>query len=171
MATLGGNYKIFGMRTMQEWLDAYGVSHQNPTNKTIHWWCVPTIFFSIIGLLSLIPIPLFDVATEGWAPYVHLGTVLILFGIFFFARLSLPITIGMMVVSAIILYAVKWVNINLADLSLFIYLGLFVAAWIVQFIGHKIEGQKPSFIDDLKFLLIGPAWLLHFIYKKLGISY
>ena len=47
---------------------------------------------------------------------------------------------------------------------------IFTLAWIGQFIGHKIEGQKPSFFEDFKFLLIGPAWLLSFIYKKLGVS-
>ena len=44
-------------------------------------------------------------------------------------------------------------------------------AWIGQFIGHKIEGEKPSFFDDLKFLLIGPAWLMSFILSKMGVKY
>jgi len=48
---------------------------------------------------------------------------------------------------------------------------IFVLAWIGQFIGHKIEGKKPSFFEDVKFLLIGPIWLLHFICKKIGIRY
>jgi len=48
---------------------------------------------------------------------------------------------------------------------------VFVIAWIGQFIGHKIEGKKPSFLDDLRFLLIGPIWLLHFILKKASIRY
>jgi uncharacterized membrane protein YGL010W len=52
-----------------------------------------------------------------------------------------------------------------------IFLGLFVLAWIGQFIGHQIEGHKPSFLKDVVFLLIGPAWLMHFIYKKLDIAY
>jgi len=52
-----------------------------------------------------------------------------------------------------------------------IALGIFIIAWIGQFIGHKIEGLKPSFFEDLKFLLIGPAWLISFIYQKLGIKY
>jgi hypothetical protein len=26
-------------------------------------------------------------------------------------------------------------------------------------------------LDDVKFLLIGPIWLLHFIFKKAGIPY
>ena len=47
----------------------------------------------------------------------------------------------------------------------------FIVAWIGQFYGHSVEGKKPSFLKDLQFLLIGPAWLMHFIYKKLGISY
>ena len=54
---------------------------------------------------------------------------------------------------------------------LYLYIGVFVVAWIGQFIGHKIEGQKPSFFQDLQFLLIGPAWLLSFIYKKIGVKY
>ena len=48
---------------------------------------------------------------------------------------------------------------------------IFVLAWIVQFYGHKIEGAKPSFLEDLQFLMIGPAWLMSFIYKKLGVAY
>ncbi len=48
---------------------------------------------------------------------------------------------------------------------------VFVVAWIGQFIGHKIEGKKPSFLQDLQFLLIGPVWLLGFIYRNLGIRY
>ena len=51
-----------------------------------------------------------------------------------------------------------------------VYIAIFVGAWIGQFIGHKIE-DKPSFFEDLQFLLIGPAWLLSFIYKKIGIKY
>ena len=54
---------------------------------------------------------------------------------------------------------------------LIVSLTMFFIAWILQFIGHKIEGKKPSFIKDIQFLLIGPAWLLGFIYKKIGIKF
>ena len=74
--------------TMQQWFDAYGESHQNPTNKTIHWICVPLIFFSLIGLLSLIPVPFFTRHVDaGFRPYLHIGTLVILFGLVFFIRL------------------------------------------------------------------------------------
>lgn len=157
---------------MQQWFDAYGESHQNATNKAVHWICVPVIFFSIIGLLSLVPL---GGATTGLSPkvipYEHLGTLGIVFGLLFFLRLSLPIAVGMTLVSMAILYGVKLVNEGAGENALWIYLVLFVVAWIGQFIGHKVEGKKPSFLEDLQFLLIGPAWLLHFIYRKIGISY
>lgn len=159
------------MRSMQQWFDDYGVSHQNPTNKTIHWICVPLIFFSIIGLLAAIPSDfLSNVFPPSIAPFIHFGTVLILFGIFFFVRLSISISIGMLLVSfAMIVGQYGVAQLNLAPLWL-INLVIFVLAWIGQFIGHNIEGEKPSFFQDLQFLLIGPAWLLHFIYRKLGIT-
>lgn len=160
------------MTTMQDWLDAYGVSHKNKTNKTIHWICVPLIFYSILGILSLVP---FDFAKgffpENIQPFIHLGTLLVLFGIFFFLRLSIPIALGMVIVSFIMLYLVKFTYLKFDSDAWKFFVFVFVASWIGQFIGHKIEGAKPSFFDDLKFLLIGPAWLLHFIYRKLGIGY
>ncbi|MCH2199665.1 MAG: DUF962 domain-containing protein [Flavobacteriales bacterium] len=159
------------MPTMQEWLDAYGESHTNPTNKLFHWLCVPTIFVTLLGLLSLIPFSIPALEGTEWEPYIHFGTVLIIVGIVFYVRLSTVMTLGMLAVSALSLYMVKLVNSSFAENAWMVFLGGFAIAWVGQFIGHKIEGAKPSFLDDLKFLLIGPAWLLSFIFRKLGISY
>lgn len=159
------------MKSIQTWFDEYGVSHQNSTNKLIHWICVPLIFFSIIGLLSAIPSSfLKELFPTTWSPYVHFGTVLILFGLLFYIRLSIAMAIGILLFSLLCLQSIVW--INTAGLSvLYTSLIIFTAAWIGQFIGHKIEGAKPSFLEDLKFLMIGPAWLMGFIYKKIGIPY
>ena len=159
------------MPTMQQWLDAYGVSHQNPTNKLIHWICVPLIFYSIIGLLASIPAAfLKDQFPIAMQPYVHWGTVLVVLGLVFYFVHSITILIGIALFSFFCLYLVtifQKLSLPLWASSLLI----FVAAWIGQFYGHKIEGKKPSFFQDLQFLLIGPAWLLHFIYKKVGLKY
>ena len=78
----------------------------------------------------------------------------------------------MFLISAIQLSLIYYLEqILLVPMLLYIYIGIFIVAWIGQFIGHKIEGKKPSFFEDLQFLLIGPAWLLSFIYKKSGIKY
>lgn len=160
------------MKTMQNWLDAYGVSHQNKTNKTVHWICVPLIFYSILGILSLVPFGFAkDLFSENVQPFIHLGTLLAIFGVFFFLRLSVPIALGMMVVSFIMLWLVNLTYLQFGANAWMFFVFVFVVSWIGQFIGHKIEGAKPSFFDDLKFLLIGPAWLLHFIYRKVGIGY
>ena len=77
----------------------------------------------------------------------------------------------MALVSLAILLLVDLVNQNFENSHACIYIVTFVVAWIGQFIGHMIEGAKPSFFDDLKFLLIGPGWLLSFIFQKVGIRY
>ena len=158
------------MNNIQKWLDAYGASHQNKTNKMIHWICVPLIMFSLLGILSLVKftIPFFS------SYYcINIAHILILFSITFYFRLSIPITIGMIIYSILNLYIINQFELLYTSKStlLIIYISIFIGAWIGQFIGHKIEGQKPSFFEDLQFLLIGPAWLLSFIYNKVGIKY
>ncbi len=159
------------MKSIHTWLNEYGQSHQNPTNKLIHWICVPLIFFSIIALLAAIPAQgLKDLFPEAYSRYIHYGTVLIVLGLLFYLRLSLPMFLGIALFCALCLRGVIW--LNMAPLPLWLSaLSIFAAAWVGQFIGHNIEGKKPSFFKDLQFLLIGPAWLMGFIFKKLGIKY
>jgi uncharacterized membrane protein YGL010W len=46
---------------------------------------------------------------------------------------------------------------------------VFTLGWIGQFIGHYVEGRRPSFFRDLRFLLIGPLWVLAKLYAALGV--
>jgi len=89
----------------------------------------------------------------------------------YYVSLSIPLGFGMFLFGLLCLFLVRLINdANIAPLWM-ISLIIFVVAWIGQFYGHKVEGKKPSFLKDIQFLLIGPAWLMHFIYRKLGISY
>jgi len=134
-------------------LDRYGTHHRNPVNKAVHWVCVPLIVWSVAGLLwSATPV----------AAFVALGAAL-----GFYLWLSVPIALGMAVVLAAMLYILNW----LGDRTLVVSASVFVAAWIGQFIGHAIEGSRPSFADDLRSFLVAPAWLLAFVYRRLGIPY
>jgi len=156
------------MSRIQTFLDQYGESHQNGTNKLIHWICVPAIMFSLIGLLYSIPFPIERTLWTNW------GAVFLAIALIYYIKLSIPMFLGFLIISSLLLLGnnliFESVGFNAKYLAL-ISLGIFVAAWIGQFIGHKIEGKKPSFFQDLQFLLIGPAWLLHFIYRKIGIAY
>lgn len=153
------------MRSMQDWLDAYAVSHQNKTNKAIHFICVPLIVFSVVGLFMSIPNEMLKsltgISSDGIANWAVVTLIPIMF---FYLRLS--VKMALLILSFMVLCILGNLQISplmpLWQSSLIIFVG----AWIGQFYGHKLEGQKPSFLDDVKFLLIGPAWILDDIFFK-----
>lgn len=159
------------MRKIDQLLSEYGESHQNATNKTIHWICVPLIFLSLVGLVASIPATILQSILGEGNPYANWATVALVVAVVYYVSISIPLSIGMMLFAVFCLFVVNLiVQFNVAPLWI-ISLIIFVVAWIGQFYGHKVEGKKPSFFKDVQFLLIGPAWLIHFLYKKLGIPY
>ena len=153
------------MQTLQQLLDKYAESHQNKTNKIIHYFCVPAIFFSVIGLLMSIPSNLIQNLTGiSDSLYANWEVVALIPVLLFYIRLSLKMTfliLGFSILCILGNFQMK-VFVELWQVSVVI----FVIAWIIQFYGHKIEGKKPSFLDDIKFLMIGPAWILDDIFKS-----
>jgi uncharacterized membrane protein YGL010W len=141
------------MRKVDELFSRYAESHQNPTNKAIHWICVPLITWSVIALF--------------WSASPIAAYVLIALAIAFYVWLSPAIAVGMLAVTVVLVYPLTL----LGSYALTTAVVVFVVAWIGQFIGHRIEGRKPSFFEDIKFLLVGPAWLLGHVYRRLGIAY
>ena len=141
------------VRRIDALFDRYGESHRHPTNNAIHWVCVPLITWSLLALLW------------SWSPaaaYVLIGVAMV-----FYLTLSFTIAIGMLAVSAVMVYPLT----QLGAAVLPVAIAVFLIAWIGQFIGHRIEGKKPSFLEDVRFLLVGPAWLLGMVYRRLGIAY
>lgn len=161
-------------RPVDVYFDKYSESHQNHTNEIIHWICVPAIVFSLFGLIWAIPFPYLEFLGK-YNGYVNWASFLIAFAIYYYYKLSPVLSYFMLLLimffSAGIVSLEKMHN-TAGWLQMWqVCLGIFVISWIGQFIGHKIEGKKPSFFDDIKFLLIGPIWLLHFILKKAKIKY
>ncbi|CDG81273.1 Mpo1 family 2-hydroxy fatty acid dioxygenase [Janthinobacterium agaricidamnosum] len=141
-------------RTIDSLLLQYRENHANPTNELIHFVCVPAIVFALLGLLWSIH-PLLTLATSAAALY-------------YYYKLSKPFAAGMLLMALVMLGLLL---LSPPEIVLPLSLGIFVLAWIGQFIGHKIEGKKPSFFDDVRFLLIGPLFVLSFLYRRLRISY
>ena len=153
------------MKTIQQWLSEYGESHQNDTNKTIHWICVPLIFFSIVGLLYSIKLP-FEIG----GMQLNVAMIVMALTTIYYISLSRTLWIGLFLFALLCLWLCYLVEqANFMQLWLFSVI-VFALAWIGQFYGHKVEGKKPSFLKDIQFLMIGPAWLMSFVYKKLGIG-
>lgn len=157
------------MRKIDLLFAEYAESHRNSTNKLIHWICVPLIFWTILGFISLIPSPHFCASYFGCISLVSLIAVILV--TLFYLRLSLLIGFIMIFAMLLMEHLAYAVNIHLGNKSWMIFLAVFIITWILQFVGHKIEGKKPSFLKDLQFLLVGPIWLLSFVLKKLGIRY
>ncbi|QDH81583.1 DUF962 domain-containing protein [Echinicola soli] len=159
------------MRKIDQLLEEYGVSHQNQTNKMIHWFCVPAIFFSVVGLIYSIPAGSISFLQDYIGAFANWATIVLAVVLFYYYSLSPPLALGMFLFSALCLFLANFITI-VAPIPLWaVCLIIFLFSWALQFYGHKIEGKKPSFLKDIQFLLIGPAWLMHFIYKQLGFSY
>ncbi|MBC3932107.1 Mpo1 family 2-hydroxy fatty acid dioxygenase [Undibacterium curvum] len=135
-------------------LSKYAESHLHPTNELIHCVCVPAIVFSLLGLI--------------WALHPLAAYAMVMTSLIYYFSLSTHFALGMLLMSAVMLAVLQ----QLPQQGVWqISLAVFVLAWIGQFIGHRIEGKKPSFFDDLRFLLVGPLFVLGLLYRRLGISY
>jgi len=152
------------MSNVNEWNEEYAKYHKNKTNKIIHWICIPLIMFSLLGLLSLMTLFTFNSIT------ISALWFFIIFAIGYYVKLSKSLALGMTIISICFIYFIELINENFLNQKFEIFLSIFIISWIGQFIGHKIEGKKPAFVKDLQFLLIGPLWLLSYIYEKLGIK-
>jgi uncharacterized membrane protein YGL010W len=156
------------MAPLSALLAEYGESHQNPTNKLVHWVCVPLIMFALLGLLWAAPVPL---GIRNLSPWLNWATLAMALALGYYVRLSSRLALGMVLVWATMAGGLRVVAVMAALPMWVICLIIFSLAWAGQFWGHKVEGKKPSFLKDLQFLLIGPLWLLHFIYRRLGWTY
>ena len=140
-------------RKVDQLLAHYEESHRNPRNERIHFVAIPLIMLSLVGLLY---------ALHPWVAYAFLLASMV-----YYARLSAVFLVTMAVVSLVALGLVM----AMGDKVLPISIGIFVAAWIAQFIGHKIEGRKPSFFEDLQYLWVGPIFVISKLFLKLGIRW
>ncbi len=154
------------MTPIGTWFDHYSGDHQNATNQKIHVVCVPAILWSVIALLWCIPVSEAIGRPGMWAAAAMFFTWI------FYWRLSRKLALGMLVVFAAFGGISELIRLRFGgDALLWTAVAVFVIAWIGQFIGHKIEGKKPSFFTDLIYLLIGPLWVLAKGFRKIGMDY
>lgn len=141
-------------RNIDVLLARYAESHRNHTNEIIHFVCIPLIVLSLLGIL--------------WAIHPVVAIAATLASLYYYTKLSRQFAFGMGVMSAVMLGLLAL----MPDMTVLpVSIAIFVVAWIGQFIGHKIEGKKPSFFEDLRFLLIGPLFVLSFLYRRMNLAY
>ena len=140
------------MSVLTRLLESYEKNHQNPINEAIHIIAIPLIMFSILGMTAA-----FDIFLE----YILVGIV-----IFYYLKLSKIAALLMLVWLLIYLGLVVLLKPYIIEISIL----LFAFGWILQFLGHFIEGKRPSFFEDLRYFLIGPLFVVQKVISKFGIK-
>ncbi|MEE9125632.1 MAG: Mpo1-like protein [Planctomycetota bacterium] len=153
------------MRRIDWLLTQYAKSHQDPVNKLIHWFCITLIFFSVIGLAWTIQFPCAD------NPFLNWGTVAMIPIAAYYLFLSRTLAVGMILLMCAFCICAHLLNTYVSTPLWLISTVIFIVSWVFQFIGHMVEGQKPSFLTDVRYLLVGPAWLMHSFYRRVGLPY
>lgn len=143
-----------GPRRVDQLLAHYGESHQDATNGAIHCVAIPLIMVSTVGLFY---------AIHPWVAYAFL-----LFGLGYYVRVGSPVFLATMAVLTVVMIGIVQA---LGAYVLPVSAAVFVIAWVAQFVGHRIEGRKPSFFEDLQYLFVGPLFVLAKLFNKLGIRY
>ena len=138
------------IRRVDTLLAHYGQSHQNPKNELIHFIAIPLIMLSLLGMM--------------FALHPYVACIFVAASMVYYARLSVMFLGAMLVWSAILLVLVLAMGPFVLQLSVVIFIG----AWILQFVGHKLEGKKPSFFEDLQYLWVGPLFVLSKLFTKRG---
>lgn len=153
-------------RSIDRYFAHYGADHRNPTNQLIHWICVPLILWSVIALLWLVPVP----AGLG-RPGLWAAAAMFIAFLWYYRqsrRLGLAMALAFFVLAFVTEVLFRYLGVRgLAVLAIIV----FVAAWVGQAIGHRIEGRKPSFFTDVFYLLVGPAWLMGKTLRRLRVPY
>ncbi len=149
---------------MQQWLDSYSADHQHATNRLLHWICVPLIVWCVIAVLWTIPVP----PMIGRPGFWSVATLVLAFAWYWkhSHRLGAALLVPLALMCVLAEFAYRTLG---PHTLLFTAIGVFVVAWIGQFIGHAIEGRRPSFLTDLAYLLVGPAWLMDKLLRRAGI--
>jgi len=165
MSAVDPTLHIDERRPVDRWLGNYSEDHRNGTNILIHWICVPAILWCVMAALWTIPVP-------AWLGRPGLFAGVAMFAaLMFYLKLSRNLGYGMFAAFVVLGFITEGLYRALGPTNLLCLAGgVFVVAWIAQFVGHHIEGKRPSFFTDMAYLLIGPAWIVTKILRRAGIA-
>ena len=150
------------MRPLQDHLTQYAAYHRDRRNIATHFAGVPMIVFSIVLALATVAIPM------GALAITLAAVVSILAGIYYLA-LDRAFGLAMAVVLFLMCAAASEITARTTTGAALGWAGaIFAVGWALQFLGHKFEGMKPAFFDDVMQLIIGPLFVCAEVFFLLG---
>lgn len=155
------------MSDPQGWLERYGQSHQNLAYPLVFWPGLLIVVLGTVGLLWSLPIPpvFYDIS-----PFLNWGSVFLMATTVYYFIISLPIAIGMLPFLVAVAAFQLWIGASgwpAADISL----ALLAAGVAGLRVGRRNRPGIASLIADLQLMMIGPAWLLSALYRRLNIPF
>ena len=152
------------MKSLNEQLMTYQQQHTNKLNRLTHYVGIPLIIFSLLMLLNWISI---DIATKWQISFAWI--FLIATAVYYFL-LNIRLAIVATVLLIVMLFIAAWFAKPTPTIfSGSLFLILFIGGWVLQFVGHFFEKQKPAFFFSAKQLLIGPLFVLLEALTALGV--
>ncbi len=150
------------MKSLEQNLTQYAAYHRDRRNIATHFAGVPMIVFAIVLALATAVVSVGPVA-------ITMSAVLSIAACVYYFRLDLTFGITMALVLFAMCAGASEITARLATgATLWLALAIFVVGWALQFLGHKYEGMKPAFFDDVMQLIIGPLFVCAEAYFLLG---
>ena len=149
------------------WLQRYEETHSDLTYPAVYWAAVPMVVLGVVGLLWALPIPdeFFEIS-----PLLNWGTAFLMAATVYYFIISVSLAIGMLPFIVGVAAVQMW--LSQSDYSLFrVSIGLLVAGIIGLWMGHRNEAGLRPVIQDLQLMMIGPAWILSVLYRRIGIPF
>ncbi len=149
------------------WLKRYEETHSDLTYAAIYWAAVPMVVLGTVGLFWTLPIPdqFFEIS-----PLLNWGTAFLMATAVYYFIISVSLAIGMLPFIVGIAGIQMWLAQSQFS-PLQVSLGLLLAGIIGLWMGHRNQNSLLPVLQDLQLMMIGPAWLLSVLYRRIGIPY
>ena len=155
------------MSETERWLTDYGENHQDISFAGIYWIAVLTLVIGTVGMLWSLPVPY---EFEKISPILNWGSTFLMAAVVYYFIISVSLAIGMLPFLLGIAGVQNWLTSS--DYSaLRVSIGLLVAGIIGLWMGHRNQGSLRPVLRDLQLMMIGPAWLLSVLYRRIGIPF
>lgn len=153
------------MSETEDWLTRYGETHSEVASPLVYWAAVPMVVVGVVGLLWWLPVPeeLYRIS-----PIINWGTLFLMAATVYYFIISVPLAIGMLPFVIGVAYVHVWLEASQYT-PVNASIGFLVAGVLGLLLGQRRERPFFRLVQDLQMMMIGPAWLLSVLYRRMGI--
>jgi uncharacterized membrane protein YGL010W len=154
-------------RSPRDWIAMYERERRHPLNRRLHALGLPCMHAGMLMLLWALPVP--GIFLEA-GPILNWATLWVMAGIVYAFLISPVLAITYAAASLMLLYACAWLSRHGAELGL-TGVALLLAGWLMVHAGHRVEGNRPSFLGRAQYLPVGLLWLASRAFDRLKLPW